>query len=222
MRGWSKNLRTLSSSSHSVLPKKLFGPIFCHKMWPLSLFFGLLSVYRSLPVTRHDSNPAHDTVQLFNYHFQKKSGRYLASSGPQLPHKNRPSLKKSVTSNLYPLISWKYKVLYRSIFQGKAGAHLGLKLYFCVVRAIFRYCVVMWSAGRKLRSWIIKFNRHTPSFAKSVKSGRLLYTYISLVYCFWLRRWAMRNIKFCGPPEDYTKHYANPNADFPKIYFIFK
>ena len=94
MRGRRKNLRTLSSSTHSVLPKKLFGPNFYHKMWPLSLFFGLLPVYRSLPVTRHDSYPAHDIVQLFSYHIQNKSGRYLPSSGPQLSHKNWIPLKK--------------------------------------------------------------------------------------------------------------------------------
>ena len=88
MRGRCENLRTLSSSTYSVLPKKLFEPNFYHKMWPLSLFFGLIPVYRSLPVTRHDSYPGHDTVQLFSYHLQNKSGRYLASSGPQLPHKN--------------------------------------------------------------------------------------------------------------------------------------
>ena len=65
--------------------KMLFGPNFYHKMRPLSLFFGLLPIYRSFPVTRHDSYPAHDTVQLFSYHLQNKSGRYLArlaSSGP--------------------------------------------------------------------------------------------------------------------------------------------
>ena len=50
MCGRSKNLRTLSFFTHSVLPKKLFEPNFYHKIWPLSLFFGLL------PVTRHDFN----------------------------------------------------------------------------------------------------------------------------------------------------------------------
>ena len=82
MHGRNKNLRTLSSSAYSVLPKRLFGPNFNHKMRPLSPFFGLLLV------TRKNSYPAHDTVQLFSYHLQNKSGRYLASSGPQLPHKN--------------------------------------------------------------------------------------------------------------------------------------
>ena len=87
MHGRNKNLRTLSSSAYSVLPKRLFGPNFYHKMRPLSLFFGLLLV------TRKNSYPAHDTVQLFSYHLQNKSGRYLASSRPQLRHKNRISLK---------------------------------------------------------------------------------------------------------------------------------
>ena len=72
MRGRSKNLRTLSFSTHSVLAKKLFGSNFYHKMWPLSLFFGFLPVYRSLWITRHDSKPAQDTVQHLSYHLQKK------------------------------------------------------------------------------------------------------------------------------------------------------
>ena len=48
MRGRSKNLRTLSSSSYSVLLKRLFGPNFYPKMRPLSLFFGLLLVTRDI------------------------------------------------------------------------------------------------------------------------------------------------------------------------------
>ena len=85
--GEAKNLRTLSSSTNSILPKKLLGPSFYHEMRPLSLFFGLHLV------TRNTSYPGHDTVQLLSYHLQNKSGRYLASSKPQLPHKNRIPLK---------------------------------------------------------------------------------------------------------------------------------
>ena len=80
--GGAKNLRT-----NSILPKKLFGPSFYHEMRPLSLFFGLHLV------TRNTSYPGHDTVQLLSYHLQSKSGRYLASSRPQLPHKNRIPIK---------------------------------------------------------------------------------------------------------------------------------
>ena len=103
MRGRSRNLIPLSSSTSPFPPIKLFWPKFYHEVWPLSLFFGLLPVYRSLPVSRHDSNPAHDTVQLFSYHLQKKSGRYLASSGPQLPHKNwiLYPLKKTFCRNFF-------------------------------------------------------------------------------------------------------------------------
>ena len=73
--------------------------------------FGLLPVYRSLPVTRHDFKAAHDTVQLFSYHLQKKSGRFFGISGPQLPQKNGPHEKPvswTVFRALFKEENWKF------------------------------------------------------------------------------------------------------------------
>ena len=55
MRGRSRNPIPLSSSTPSVTPIKLFRPKFYHKVWPLSLFSGLLPVFESFPVDQKES-----------------------------------------------------------------------------------------------------------------------------------------------------------------------
>ena len=88
MRGRSKNQRRLSFSTNFVLPKKLFGPNFYQKIWPLSLFSDYfrfngkfrfhgtiltrpMTQFKSLAITSK-SNQA-ESLQSLGRNFRKKS-----------------------------------------------------------------------------------------------------------------------------------------------------
>ena len=95
MRGRSSNLITLSSSPSLIPPIEVFWANFYLIVWPLSLFFGLLPVYRGLPVHRKWPNPAHDTVPSLCYMIAKEFGSLKGLSFSPTSAQNCLPLKKT-------------------------------------------------------------------------------------------------------------------------------